>query len=414
MAVPPEEAERRCRRALQEAWAGRESAVFRLPSSRLALDPADVIALDHDGRVQQFRLTAIADAEARGIEAVRQDREAYDLPPGAERPATLPRAVTFGPPEVILLDLPQLRDDIPAHQPLIAATAKPWPGALAVYRSPGDDGFELVTTVWRRANMGRLAADLWPGPTSRFDMGNVLILDLSSGQLDSVSDLALFGGASALAVESAPGRWEIVQAGSAELIAPGRYRLTRLLRGQRGTEQAMGNPTPAGARVVLLNEALTPLPIPEADLGIPFKWRIGPARHPVSSDTFTAMSFTPEGEGLRAFVPVHVAQPWRHRHVPGDLTIRWTRRSRALAADSWQGIDVPLGEELESYEIRIMDGNVVKRTLTSDKSSVVYSAAQQVTDWGAELAPGDSLTIRICQLSVRIGRGTTRTTNLYL
>lgn len=38
MAVPPEEAERRCRRALMEAWVGRETAVFRLPPSRLALD----------------------------------------------------------------------------------------------------------------------------------------------------------------------------------------------------------------------------------------------------------------------------------------------------------------------------------------------------------------------------------------
>ncbi|MGR3420837.1 MAG: baseplate multidomain protein megatron [Paracoccus sp. (in: a-proteobacteria)] len=414
MAVPPEEAERRCRRALQEAWAGRESAVFRLPPSRLALDPADVVSLDHDGRVQQFRLTAIADAEARGIEAVRQDREAYDLPPGAERPATLPRAMTFGPPEVILLDLPQLRDDIAAHQPLIAATAKPWPGALAVYRSPGTDGFELLTTVRRRANMGRLTADLWPGPTSRFDLGNVLILDLASGQLESVSDLALFGGANALAVETAPGRWEIVQAATADLIAPGRYRLTRLLRGQRGTEQAMGNPTPAGTQVVMLNEALTSLPIPEADLGIPFNWRIGPARHPVSSDTFIALSFTPEGEGLRPFSPVHLDQPWRRPHVPGDLTIRWTRRSRSLAADSWQGMEVPMAEEVESYEVRIMDGAAVKRTLISDKSSVVYGAAQQTVDWGAELAPGDSLTISICQLSARNGRGTARTTTLYL
>lgn len=414
MAVPPEEAERRCRRALQEAWAGRESAVFRLPPSKLALDPADVIDLDHDRRVQQFRLTAIADAEARGIEAVRQDREAYDLPPGAERPATLPRAVTFGPPEVILLDLPQLRDDVPAHQPLIAATAKPWPGALAVYRSPGEDGFELVRTVRRRADIGRLAADLWPGPTSRFDLGNALILDLMNGQLDSVSDLALFGGANALAVETAPGRWEIVQAGHAELIAPGRYRLTRLLRGQRGTEQAMGHPTPAGARIVLLNEALTPLPIPEADLGIPFNWRIGPARHPVSSETFTAVSFTPEGDGLRPFAPVHVAQPWRRPHVPGDLRLRWTRRSRALAADSWQGMEVPMVEEQESYEIRIMDGAAVKRTLTSNAPSVTYSAAQQMADWGVELARGDSLTIRICQLSSQIGRGTARTTTLYL
>src|SRR5690606_8783716 len=64
-AVPPEEAERRCRRALMEAWTGRESAVFRLPPSRLALDPADVIWLDHDSRQLGFRLVSAADAESR-------------------------------------------------------------------------------------------------------------------------------------------------------------------------------------------------------------------------------------------------------------------------------------------------------------------------------------------------------------
>ena len=116
--------------------------------------------------------------------------------------------------------------------------------------------------------MGRLVADLYPGPTSRFDLGNVAIVDLAFGTLASVTDLALFGGANALAVEAAPGVWEVLQFGVAELIAPGRYRLSRLLRGQRGTEGAMGAPTPAGARVVVLDEALAPLPVGEAALGL--------------------------------------------------------------------------------------------------------------------------------------------------
>jgi hypothetical protein len=64
MAIPPEEAERRCRRALMEAWIGRESATFRLPPSRLALDPADVFRLAHDGCEVEFRLVSVADAEA--------------------------------------------------------------------------------------------------------------------------------------------------------------------------------------------------------------------------------------------------------------------------------------------------------------------------------------------------------------
>jgi hypothetical protein len=298
MAVPPEEAERRCRRALMEAWVGRENAAFRLPPSRLALDPADPIRLAHNGRLVDLRLVSIADAEARGIEAVRQDRATDDLPPGDPRTGSLTRAVVFGAPDAVLMDLPQLTEDQPAHRPLIAAHAVPWPGEMAVFRSPATDGFELLTTFGSRARIGALVSDFYSGPTLRFDLGNALVVDLLTGTLESVTDLTLFGGANALAIESAPGTWEIVQAGAAELLGPGQYRLTRLLRGQRGTEGAMGNPAPAGARVVVLDASLASLPIAEADLGIPWNWRIGPASRPVSDETYVAQAFTPTGAGF--------------------------------------------------------------------------------------------------------------------
>jgi len=411
-AVPPEEAERRCRRALMEAWVGRETAALRLPPSRLALDPADAIRLAHGGRRVDLRLVSIADAEARGIEAVRQDRGTYDLPPGDPRAASLTRAVVFGAPDAVLMDLPQLTEDQPAHRPMVAAHAVPWPGEMAVFRSPSTDGFELLTTFGSRARIGMLVSDFYPGPTSRFDLGNALIVDLPTGTLESVTDLTLFSGANALAIESAPGVWEIVQAGAAELLAPGRYRLTRLLRGQRGTEGAMGNPAPAGARVVVLDASLASLPIAEADLGIPWNWRIGPASRPVSDETYVAQTFAPEGVGLRPFSIAHVQQPWRTPRAPGDLTIRWTRRSRSLAADNWGAADVPLAEEIEAYEVEILDGAAVKRILSTAITSAVYTAADQTADWGAPLGPGDSLTIRIFQLSALVGRGAPKTATL--
>ncbi len=184
------------------------------------------------------------------------------------------------------------------------------------------DGFELLTSFGKQARTGTLVSDFYSGPTSRFDLDNELVVDLLSGTLESVTDLTLFGGANALAVETASGVWEIVQAGAAELLALGRYRLTRLLRGQRGTESAMGNPAPAGARVVVLDTALASLPIAEADLGIPWNWRIGPASRPVSDETYLAQAFTPAGAGLRPSSVAHVEQPWRKRRSPGDLTIR--------------------------------------------------------------------------------------------
>jgi hypothetical protein len=446
MAIPPEgEAgcaiapsnppnERRCRRALMEAWIGRESATFRLPPSRLALDPANVIRLAHDGREIEFRLVSVADAQARSIEAVRQDRAAYNLSPGDPRPASLSTPVVFGAPQVVMLDLPQISEDQPAHRPLIAAHAlvgltrphwghgssSSWPGEIAVFRSASTDGFSLLTTIGSRARIGTLAFDLYPGPTSRFDLGNALVVDLLSGTLERVTDVALFGGVNALAVEAAPGVWEIVQAGAAELIAPGRYRLTRLLRGQRGTEQAMGNPAPAGARVVVLDAALAALPVAEADLGLPWNWRVGPAARSVSDASYAALGFTATGRGLVPFAPVHVEQPWRTARAPGDLTIRWTRRSRALVADAWEQVEVPLAEgergpgpqwghespANESYDVQILDGTTVKRTLSSSTAFVLYTAAQQTADWGAPLGPGQVLAIRIFQLSSRLGRGT--------
>ncbi len=274
-------------------------------------------------------------------------------------------------------------------------------------------GAVLLTTFGSRARIGTQVSDLYAGPTSRFDLGNALVVDLLTGTLESVTDLTLFGGANALAIESAPGTWEIVQAGAAELLAPGRYRLTRLLRGQRGTEGTMGNPAPAGARVVVLDDSLASLPIAEADLGIPWNWRIGPASRPVSDETYVTQAFTPEGAGLRPFSVAHVEQPWRKPRSTGDVTIRWTRRSRALAADSWGGLEVPMAEELEAYEVELLDGATVKRVLSTATTSAVYTAAEQTADWGAPLGPGDSLTVRIAQLGQLFGAGAANLTTLW-
>jgi hypothetical protein len=125
-----------------------------------------------------------------------------------------------------------------------------------------------------------------------------------------------------------------------------------------------------------------------------------------------AQAFTPEGVGLRPFSVAYVEQPWRRPRTPGDLTIRWMRRSRALSADSWGGLEVPLGEELETYEVEILDGASVKRVLRVNTTSAVYTATQQTADWGAPLGPGDTLDIRIYQLSALVGRGAPKTVTL--
>ena len=166
--------------------------------------------------------------------------------------------------------------------------------------------------------------------------------------------------------------------------------------------------------MVVIDSALLPVPLATTDIGIVWTWRIGPIGLDVADPTMVELSYTPTAEGLRPFSPVHIAQPHLRGRVPGDYTISWIRRDRDLGADSWEAAEVPMSEASESYEVDIFDGATVKRTLTVPSPLALYSAAQQIADWGSTLGPGDTLDLRVAQISAAAGRGTpTRQTLIF-
>lgn len=392
-------ADRAARRALQEEWVGREDAAFALPPSRLALDPTDVIRLEHDGRAPEYVLARITDGGARRIEARRTDQTLYDLPPGPERTPAFIAPTVFGPPAAILMNLPQLADEIPAHRPYAAVFATPWYGSALIWRSPSTDGFTALGTVGQPARLGTLAFDFYAGPVWRFDDGNELWIDMATGTFSSLDNEALLAGGNALAIETAPDAWEIVQFGTASLQSPGRWRLTHLLRGQFGTEDTMGNPAPAGARVIVLNTAGTPIAISESDIGLPANWRIGPSTAAAANPLNLQLAFTPSGRGLRPLSPAQL------RGVPqpgGSLLLTWLRRTRASSGDSWVLVEVPLGEISKAYDLEILNGAAAVRTVSGITTpSFLYTAAMMVADFGGQVT---TLRFRVYQIGA-LGRG---------
>jgi hypothetical protein len=187
MAVPPEEAERRCRRALMEAWTGRETAHSACrPRGWRSIRPTSSGSLMTGGWSRcgssPSRMPRLA-----GSKRCARIAKPTICRPAIPAPSSLTQAVVFGAPDAVLMDLPQLTEDQPAHRPLVAAHAVPWPGEMAVFRSPSTDGFELLTTFGSRARIGTLVSDFYAGPTSRFDLGNALVVDLLTGTLESVT-----------------------------------------------------------------------------------------------------------------------------------------------------------------------------------------------------------------------------------
>lgn len=88
-----------------------------------------------------------------------------------------------------------------------------------------------------------------------------------------------------------------------------------------------------------------------------------------------------------------------------DLTVSWIRRTR-IGGDNWEQTEVPLAEDVERYEVDILSGVEVKRTSSATTPSVIYTAAEQIADFGT--APALPLRVAVYQLSTSFGRGTGR------
>ncbi|HEY4343443.1 MAG TPA: glycoside hydrolase/phage tail family protein [Parvibaculum sp.] len=407
MVLQQEDAQRVADVWLQQSWTERESAALTLPPGRLALDPGDVVGLALEGRNPLYRLTSLTDAGAREAKGVLSEASLYGPLPAPKRGHAPAIAPSFGTPLAIFMDLPLLTGEETPYAPRVAVAADPWPGGVAFFKSSGA-GFALNSVVTRAATLGRTASALQAGATSRWDRSQTLRVTLTSGVLASADALSVLGGANVAALETAEGDWEIIQFCDAELVAANTYELRGLLRGQAGTEAAMRDPLDAGARFVLLDGAVSELGLADSERGLPRIWAYGPSQKSIDDASYGRETKTFAGIGLRPLSPVHIRAA---REMGGDIALSWIRRTR-LGGDGWEGLDVPLGEEEERYEIDILSGASVVRTLSAATGSAVYDAAAQMEDFGD--TDFSTLTVRVMQLSRAFGRGTAREATLHV
>jgi len=150
--------------------------------------------------------------------------------------------------------------------------------------------------------------------------------------------------------------------------------------------------------VVLLNEAVAKIDGKPAERLAARFYRWGPQALDIADPAWQQTTFAAKAVGRMPWSPVQIAGA---RNGGGDLTITWVRRTRfgGVWAD---GVDVPLNEESERYEVDVMNGANVVRTIALSTPTTSYSAAQQVADFGSAQS---TISVRIYQLSASVGRG---------
>lgn len=304
-----------------------------------------------------------------------------------------------------LLDIPILRDadNDTGFYITIKGDDTPYPGALIMDSDDGET-FARRLTLQEVGIFGSSTTTLgdWPGARMIDELNTVTVnvgdAELSSSTREAILDNQAIN-ACAIGIH---GRWELLQYITATLLSPGVYRLSRLLRGSRGTEWAVGTHTGGEQFVALRTIGVRRILTQNNQLGVERHYLGVTLGRNISTGTQT--SFTNNGVGLKPVSPVDLRAS--RDPVTGDITFTWQRRTRmSVRMIGALGISVPLGEESEAYELDIMPVGSpasVVRTISASTTSAVYTSAQQVADFGSNQS---SVRAAVFQLSAAVGRG---------
>jgi hypothetical protein len=221
---------------------------------------------------------------------------------------------------------------------------------------------------------------------------NTVRVALDYGQLYSAAEIDVLDGANAGVLGD-----EIIQWRTAAQVSAGVYELSGLLRGRRGTEDAVAGHAAGDRFVVLTAASLGRATAAQSMVNATLSYR-GPTVGG-SWDAATTVTAVFRARSLRCLAPVHIAGT---RDDDGNVTVSWVRRARWYG--EWvDGVDVPLFESAESYEADILDGSgAVRRTLSASSPSVLYSVAAQVADFGSVQS---FIRVAVAQLNAVVGRG---------
>ncbi|MFM9978881.1 MAG: phage tail protein [Sphingomonadaceae bacterium] len=357
---------------LTRAWAERTTATVTLPWRAIDVSPGDRVVVP--GLNGEWRVASVA-FEAMVVRLALVQWAAASAPVTAADTGRPVREIDqpHGPTTLAVLDLPQL-SDTPENSVHVAVAAS---GASAGWRRAGllastDSGarFSDAGSTAFPAIMGRTVTALGAGPCALVDRVNPIEVQLLNAamMLSDADDVALLAGSNLALIGE-----EALQFARAEPLGAGRWRLSDLWRGRRGTEWAAGG-HPADTGFVMLDPlALRRLPDALAVGGLTvMAVGVGDATGAVATGPVVV------GKARLPLAPVALDV----RAVGADREVRWLRRSR----DGWawrDTIEAPLGEEREAY--RVTKRASGRADLASEVMSPIwtYAAAERAADFAA-------------------------------
>lgn len=393
-------------RHFRRMWNGRKEATFGLTFQKLAIAPTDVLTPSFDGDSFTARCVKTI-IRANGVMATEwvYDHSSLTLTDGAagasfdgRNPSVI---VVPGISKGFVLDIPLINDVDNSANPLVYIAAAPYssdvafPGAVAYQAVDGEYSEEIGSIPSsNRATWGYATDALQNANPWLWDRGGSVNVMLQSGGLTGTTEAAIDANPATNLVLIGD---EILNFTTATLEGDGTYTLSGLRRGRRGTEWACS--THAARDVVLLLNTAQDEEVGLSEVGTDLSFKVITSGR-TESGAFPIDMAPYSGASLKPYAPAHLRGT--RNFSTNDWALSWVRRTRVGGA--WtSGTSIPVSEAAEEYELEIMNGGSVVRTVTGlTSASYAYSSANQVSDFGSNQS---AITFRVYQISDAVDRG---------
>jgi len=352
--------------ALARQWAERDTLRLRLPPPYLTLEPGMFLKRPNDtaywtvSRTETDGMAVIADLHSRygSFESMASDPGRVLSSPDVE----------VQPTQLAILELPDIdgtAGDAPQLSIAASSAAGAWKPVAVQIDTSGIS--QISQTAALPTILGVADTVLGDGQSILFDERSSVDVQLTSHEhwLQSCDDDALVNGGNLAAVGT-----ELIQFGKVETLGAGKFRLSRLLRGRRGTEWAMGTHGAGETFAMIDPTRLQPVPVPVSAIGSD----LSATALGLGDDAAVPVVHTVSGEALKPPSPVHLTAEF---DSAGNLNCSWCRRSRSGWA--WiDNVDAPLGCSSELYTVQLQ-GSASRLELQTNVASATFRAADITT-----------------------------------
>jgi hypothetical protein len=308
--------------------------------------------------------------------------------------------VLYEPPSLVVypLDLPPLRTDDSDSAGFYLAVTTPnsterFRGAILFSSDESEGNFIQTGLVPDVATAGTTDTVLGVASVGVWDLINTVDVTLTTGSLSSKTPSEVLAGGNIAYING-----EILGFQEAELIGTNQYRLSKLLRGLRDTEDFISLHTLNDPFVLLDESGLTFHRLNQSAIETYRTLRIVPVGS-VVEDTPTTSVYI-RAATLRPFAPAMLRM--NKDYGTGTIELTWSHRTRDLARVL--SLNVPNADQ-EVYTVAILKDNRVKRTVTvTGAQSYDWTSSDRTSD-GVTVDVG--LTFKVTQISATVGPGRT-------